>query len=67
MSYPPGVTGNEYEIAGPDFDEDAEEHCETCEAVTQGTRQGYSGERWFICGTCNLVTDLEPIERDPDE
>lgn len=29
-NYPPGVTGNEYEIAGPDYEKDIEELCPKC-------------------------------------
>ncbi len=26
-NYPPGVTGNEYEIAGPDFEQEVDQEC----------------------------------------
>lgn len=32
-NYPPGVTGNEYEIAGPDYERDEERECTMQDAV----------------------------------
>ena len=50
-NYPPGVTGNEYEIAGPDFERDYPEPCPRCGG--QQVEQGYRGERWVFCADCN--------------
>ena len=33
-NYPPGVTGNEYEIAGPDSEWEDTNYCEKCEKDT---------------------------------
>ncbi|KKK89081.1 hypothetical protein LCGC14_2736690 [marine sediment metagenome] len=61
--YPPGVTGNEYEIAGPDHEEESEEPCTQCGAPTM--EQGYGGERWLVCDN-DHVEDIERMEDDPD-
>ena len=67
-NYPPGVTGMEYEIAGPDFEEEAKMRCWQCsenvgyDMEQEGTIYGYKGERWFICSICDTETTLEPIE-----
>ena len=33
-NYPPGVTGNEYQIAGPDSEWEETHYCEKCEKDT---------------------------------
>ena len=54
-NYPPGVTGHEFEIAGPDYEKDSEEICPKCgEHLIE---QGYRGERWLICN-CGYQRDL---------
>jgi len=65
-NYPPGVTGDEYEIAGPDYERETDEPCENCGEIAS-LEQGYGGERWTLCGECGHVSDLPPFERDPDE
>ncbi len=71
-NYPPGVTGNEYEIAGPDYEKDSDEPCPyepkkgTEDSIPCGEstmEQGYGGERWLVCDN-EHVTD---IEHDPGE
>ena len=57
-NYPPGVTGNEYQIAGADYERDVCHNCATCHATQDGTEQGYGDERWFICSVCDEITDL---------
>ena len=47
-NYPPGVTGNEYEIAGPDWEEEIE--CPKCEKET--VRLYYGGSWWIDCEHC---------------
>jgi len=63
-NYPPGVTGREYEIAGPDYEREARHHCDHCDEETAGLEQGYDGRRWFVCDTCDEVTDLETDDDD---
>jgi len=66
-NYPPGVSGNEFEIAGPDFEDDATRYCSTCECDREGMLQGYRSECWFICEVCGKQTDAEYDEDDYDE
>ena len=62
-NYPPGVTGNEYQIAGPDYERESDEPCPKCGKET--FEEGYRGERWLVCEDGH-VTDLEPLGPDPD-
>lgn len=65
-NYPPGVTGNEFEIAGPDYERESDTACPVClEKAMSCMEQGYRGERWLVCQDGH-VTDLEPPEPDPD-
>lgn len=65
-NYPPGVTGNEYEIAGPDYERESDVLCPTCLEKARTMEQGFRGERWLVCEDGH-VTDLEPAEGpDPD-
>ncbi|PZR66791.1 MAG: hypothetical protein DLM66_12885 [Candidatus Dormiibacter spiritus] len=57
-NYPPGVTGFEYEIAGPDFECPDEQYCERCGSDQKGIVAGYRGDQWFTCDRCDEVTDL---------
>lgn len=52
-NYPPGVTGAEYEIAGPDREEDEERECEYCGEVANVTVSYYKLEAWWTCPTCD--------------
>lgn len=58
-NYPPGVTGNEYAIAGPDYEKELDIPCPACgaEAVIE---QGYQGDRWMFCLECDQTFDLDP-------
>jgi hypothetical protein len=62
-NYPPGVTGNEYEIAGPDYEREIDEPCPTCGSPMM--EEGYRGDRWNVCHDGH-VFELDPIEPDPD-
>ncbi|KKL26928.1 hypothetical protein LCGC14_2390380 [marine sediment metagenome] len=66
--YPPGVTGNEIEIAGPDYEKESDELCPAilwygseCQAPT--LEEDYDGRRWLSCDNGHQ-TDLEPTEPD---
>lgn len=61
--YPPGVTGNEYEIAGPDYEKESDVPCATCGEPTY--ELGYQGDCWLVCNMGHR-SDLEPREPDPD-
>ena len=77
-NYPLGVTGNEYAIAGPDYDKESDELCGHMIPVTANgmnherecdeptMEQGYGGNRWLVCDAGH-VTDLPEHEYDgPD-
>ena len=51
--YPPGVTGSEYEIAGPDFEEEIE--CPRCNKIA--IKQGYRDHWWINCDECGYYED----------
>lgn len=64
-NYPPGVTGNEYAIAGADYEKEWEEY--PCPKCGEGLFElGYDGDRWLSCCNCEWQKDLEPPEPDPD-
>ena len=57
-NYPPGVTGNEYEIAGPDSEWEEELYCEKCEVVTLFSCESFQKQRSGICNECDNDADL---------
>ena len=58
-NYPPGVTGNEYEIAGPDYEQESNEVCPECQGRMM--ERGYHGEKWLSCCECSYQVDLPSI------
>jgi len=62
-NYPPGVTGNEFAIAGPDYERESDKPCPECSEPTM--ELGYLGDRWLACNNGH-TTDLERPEPDPD-
>ena len=62
-NYPPGVTGNEFEIAGPEYEKESDIPCGKCGGQT--FELGYRREHWIAC-SCGWTTDLEREEPDPD-
>ena len=56
-NYPPGVTGNEYQIAGADYEKDYAEPCPKCGDYM--VEQGYQSSRWVSCVSCDYQADLE--------
>ncbi len=57
-NFPPGVTGNEYAIAGPDYSNESDIPCSKCGGET--LEQGFKGDRWLTCLVHNHITDLDP-------
>lgn len=58
-NYPPGCSGLEYEIAGPDSEQEGvERDCPTCETPQLGTMLGYRHEFWWVCDNCGEVDDI---------
>ena len=56
-NYPPGVTGSEYAIAGPDYEKEVDELCPKC--GDNMLEQGYRHEHWVVCVSCDYQRDLE--------
>ena len=65
-NYPPGVTGNEYEIAGPDSEWESEEYCAKCEKTTTFSCEAFRGQRSGICTECEFDIDLGHVDDDID-
>ena len=64
-NYPPGVTGNEFAIAGPDYERESDDRCPYCES--EMVELGYRNERWLTCLDNDHQIDLEPFSKpDPD-
>jgi hypothetical protein len=57
-NYPPGVTGREYEIAGPDDEFETDYFCPVCGSTQTGFMLTYSNFSWFNCGECDTDTDV---------
>lgn len=63
-NYPPGVTGSEYEIAGPDWEREVDDFCSRCDIITASlVDQGYGRESWTSCMNCGWSS--EPFYDDP--
>ena len=60
--YPPGVTGNEYEIAGADYEKEVEGKCPQCGESDCLAEQGYRYQRWVDCHNCDYHADLPDRE-----
>ena len=58
---PPGVTGRELEIAGPDSETESHEFCKWCGSPQDGYTCTYRYQRWFECERCNDSTDMDPL------
>ena len=52
-NYPPGVTGNEFEIAGPDWEGPIDRDCEDCRWIGEVDAWGYQGTLHWTCPECN--------------
>ena len=62
MPYPVGVTGNEYRIAGPDYEQELEQQCPNCGDENCLFELGYRRARWVFCWSCNWNWDFEGFE-----
>ena len=74
-NYPPGVTGNEYEIAGPDAEwtDIKEVYCNNDECAdfekeleVEMDLRSYRGEWWgdWKCDTCGRMNDISGVVED---
>jgi hypothetical protein len=53
-NYPPGVSGNEYQIAGPDYETEREELCIQCKEPTL-FEIGYHHDKLLYCSHCGYT------------
>jgi len=63
-NYPPGVTGNEYEISGPTYERETVQHyCDGCERMRLGVVTGFYRD-WadWECYTCGWIATLPTDE-----
>lgn len=63
-NYPPGVTGNEYEIAGPDYEREIDGECPECGEDGTLMAVGYRSDHWTVCSACDHQEDRQPEEPD---
>lgn len=64
--YPPGVTGNELEIARPDYEKETDEPCPDCGGPALEVGHHQRG-RWLACINYDHTTDLPDDDGDdPD-
>ena len=69
-NYPPGVTGGEYEISGPDTEVESAQWYRECspeddEVKTPGMILTYRHDRWFQCENGHVAEDVTaPAEDD---
>ena len=59
---PPGVTGNEWQIAGPDWEDEEQHRCVPCDAVTTHAVVSYHGSTWKTCEVCLHESVIEVPE-----
>tara|TARA_B100001964_G_scaffold210472_1_gene244943 strand:- start:222 stop:497 length:276 start_codon:yes stop_codon:yes gene_type:complete len=57
-NYPPGVTGNEYEIAGPDLTWEDQHYCDDCEKYTEFDFESFRKIISGRCAVCSNEIDL---------
>ncbi len=62
-NYPPGVTGREYAIAGPDYERESDIRCPVCGGATM--ELGYRGDRWLSCDDQDHETTLPRDDEGP--
>lgn len=63
-NYPPGVTGNEFAISGPDYEHEVKGECGNGHPALM--EYGYQGSHWWACGECNWQEDLHAVPDYPD-
>jgi len=62
-NYPPGVTGNEYEIAGPDYETEVDGECPVCGKSNVLWEWCVGGNRWIECSNCDHYRELPRLEK----
>lgn len=62
--YPPGVTGNEFEISGPAETWEDQRECPHCGELREHDMQSHPDRGvWGECITCGTVTEFDDDER----
>lgn len=61
-SFPPGVTGSELDIAGPDTEVEGAGRCEHCRGTRPGVLYAFGLSAWFQCDVCEQCTDIDPSD-----
>lgn len=64
-NYPPGVTGNEPQIAGPSYEEEVERTCGSCGTTDLVVIQGYGYLITWQCAECGEDHE-EEVDSGPD-
>lgn len=64
-NYPPGVTGNEWQIAGPEWEDDIDVACD-CGFFGTVDAWGAMSVTYWECPTCHTQHAV-PVEHDPDD
>lgn len=64
-NYPPGVTGNEYAIAGPDTEVPTDDPCPKCGGPVY--MLAYGADCWHACCDCDWTEEIPEPEPDPDD
>lgn len=58
-NYPPGVTGREYQISGPDREWEDERECEACGKPTLWHFESHPHHgTWGYCSECDLEEEI---------
>ena len=63
-NYPPGVSGFEYEIAGPDAEWNKSLWCDECDRITLFTCQSYQNTYSAACTVCDREHPTWSAERE---
>jgi hypothetical protein len=66
-NYPVGISGREYEIAGPDAEWDESLFCERCDKVTLFDCQSYANTYSAVCQICDCEHPSWSEEREQFE
>lgn len=68
-NYPPGVTGNEYQIAGADREHEAERECRECGLVQLALIEEFQSSAWWFCenSECGAENDEPVADDEPEE
>jgi len=68
-NYPPGVTGNELQIAGPAWESTESVDCPECDMSVEAEAWGHGGIAHFTCPECEYEWEVseEDMYQGPEE